>query len=220
MAAAALSIAATGGAAAKGHVDDALFADYLLLPETVSFSVCGKLVNATGCFGAGVMSPPFEEACAVVEDPPVYKKNRVSRLIYILDKRYSNRDPMQLYIYRRDDTITANNDNVVVSYQANIFLGIGGGYNAQCHMANSANFIYAGTNKSKNAVQVDKANFTIVNVGQANVTSITADDRGYVAVTSGNGGSLFDFAPDGTEVEEGYAQEDFVGTTNAWIPQP
>lgn len=208
-----------GAAHAKSRPDDLLYTLYLTPPsgQEISFDVCGKLVNAQGCFGGADISPPFEQACAVVEDPPVYKKNRVTRMIYILDRRYSSSDQMLLYIYSRKDTITANTDTVDVEYQRRIFLGITGGSKSQCHMANGPNFLYAGTNKSSSAVQLDKVNFTLANVGGPDIVSITADDRGYVDVNYGDG--QFAYAPDGTGVDESSGKSDFVGTTNAWVPQ-
>lgn len=220
-AAAAMLLSVAGPAAAKsGHLDDNLYTDYSMGPEFVSLISCGQLVNAHGCFGGSDISPPFEQACAVVEDPPVYKKNKVMRTIYILDSRNSSKDPMLLYIYARTDTITANDDTVDVEYQQRIFLGNTGGFGSKCRMVNSPNFVYVGTNKSKTAIQFNKSNQTMVNIGKAGgVVSITADNRGYVAVTSGDGGEVDEYAPDGTAVAEGYQETDFVGTTNAWVPQ-
>src|SRR5262249_12091986 len=112
--AALLACAWSGAAGAKPALDATLFAEYTASATGVQFTVCGATLNTSGCYGGGAMSPPFEQACAVLEGTPKTKNNVVRRDIYVLDKRTSKTDPAMLYIYTRSDTITDSSDTVQV----------------------------------------------------------------------------------------------------------
>ena len=105
--AALLALAFTGTAEAKKVLLDAgLFAQYTASATGVQFTICGHTAQSSGCYGGGSMSPPFEQACAVLEGTPKQKGDKVTRDLYVLDKRTSKTDPAMLYVYTRVDTIT------------------------------------------------------------------------------------------------------------------
>jgi hypothetical protein len=87
-------------------------------------------------------------------------------------------------------------------------------------MAANAGFLFIGTDKSPEAVRVQKSNFAILQVGgfspPVNVTSITADKYGFVDVTFGgflNGENGFvQFGPNGAGVEDGGGAEFLLST--------
>jgi hypothetical protein len=145
--------------------------------------VCGRLPNTFGCYGGGNLTS-FESGCAVLEGAPHTKGNVVTRGIYVLDRRVSDSDPVTLFVYTRTDTITDSFDTVFVGLERQVPLGITGGKHAKCRMAGNHSFVYAGTDLIEFAVSVNKSDFTVTQVGGANTTSITADQRGYVAVNS------------------------------------
>jgi len=212
----------TGSASAhKTHLDDGLFTTYSVGGggTSVSFSVCGSLAQSEGCYGGGTLSP-FESACAVLERAPKYKTNVVTRDIYVLDRRTSAADPALLYVYRRTDTITDTFDTIQVALKKTVSLQTTGGSSAHCSLAANDPLVYVGTDASTTAVSVDKKTFAVTILPgfspPSTVTSITADDRGYIALHYGNGFYLF--GPDGSLREDGGGAADLVNTRNGWKP--
>jgi hypothetical protein len=212
----------TGSASAhKTHLDDGLFTTYSMggNGSSISFSVCGSLAQSEGCYGGGTLSP-FEAACAVLESAPKYKLNVVTREIYVLDKRTSASDPALLYVYKRNDTITDTFDTIQVSPKKKISLQTTGGSAAHCSLAANDPLVYVGTDASTTAVSVDKKSFAVTVLPgfspATTVSSITADDRGYIALHYGNGFYLF--GPNGALQEDGGGAADLVNTRNGWKP--
>ncbi|MBV9063123.1 MAG: hypothetical protein JOY77_09385 [Alphaproteobacteria bacterium] len=207
----------TGADAKKAAIDAQLFAAYTASPDTVQFDVCGATQNTSGCYGGGLMSPPFEQACAVLEGTPKYKDNVVTRAIYVLDKRTSKTDPAMLYVYTRSDTITADSVSIEVTLKKQIPLDVTGGVKSHCFMVAGESFLYAATDASTQVGVVDKKALTETPLhGSGLVTRLTADERGYVAVNFQ--GSFGIASPEGGFVESGGGNEYEVSTRNAWLP--
>lgn len=220
LATAALLCCAWSGAAEakKVALDAGLFAEYTASATDVEFTICGQTQQSSGCYGGGSMSPPFEQACAVLEGTPKQKGNVVTRAIYVLDKRTSKTDPVTLYVYTRTDTITDSFDTVNVTLKTQIPMsGVTGGSKSKCFMAAGDSFLYAGTDASLQAGVVDKAALTVSPLsGSGTLTAITADERGYIAVDFQGEFGIAD--PQGGFVQSGGGHEDVVSTRNAWKP--
>jgi hypothetical protein len=90
-------------------------------------------------------------------------------------------------------------------------------------MAANGQFLFIGTNRSAQAVEVRKSNFAVTQLSEGavgvNVSSITADKYGNVTVTQGNGAGtlpVFAFAvfgPNGELEEDGGGASYMLSTT-------
>jgi len=220
-AALALAFHATPGLAKKQSLDAGLYTNYSAGATRVGFIVCGALEFTNGCYGSGSLSPPFEQACAVLEGTSKQQDHVVTRQIYVLDKRTSSSAPIMLYVYTRTDTITQGSyDNIQVSLTKQIPLGLTGGTQSSCAMAANNAFVYAATSADTVAAAIDKNAYTVSAVGgfspPAHIVSITADERGYVSIHFDEG--YYTFGPDGSGAGDGGGAADMVGTRNAWKP--
>lgn len=198
-------------APAPGAIDSTLFAEFTLTPTFVEFTVCGSLPQSEGCYTGGLMNPPFEQACAVLQGQAKTKGDVMKRDIYVLDKRTSPTDPALLYVYERQDTITQTFDTVTVTLVATVNLGITGGSNSHCAMAADKNYVYVGTNANPNAIRVSKADNSTLAFGISNsggVLSIVPDDRGYM-VLNFSGGFIVTYK--GYTIMDGGGSYDLVG---------
>jgi len=215
--AAVLCCAWSGVAEAKKVMLDAgLYTEYSNNGTSIEFIVCGSVGNSEGCYGGGGLGP-LEQACAVLEGKPKQKDNVITRAIYVLDKRSSNAVPITLNVFTRTDTFSSDYVSTQVQQTKQVPLGVTGGPDAKCSMAANDAFIYAGTDAHNRVVAIDKKAFTLSTTeGDDNVQSITADDRGYVALDFGGGNIVFD--PQGNELSGGGGPADMVGTRNAWKP--
>lgn len=182
--------------------------------------VCGSLPGSEGCYGSGTMSP-FESACAVLEGKPKYKPidsgEVVTRPIYVLDRRSSKTAAAILYIYTRTDTITQDTyDSVSLVLDTQISPSFnGGGLNAKCSMAANDIAVYAGTDKG-GASTVDKKTLSVNTLAGPGLVSITADERGFVAVNTTCCNAIF--SPQGGGVQSGGGNWDMINDRNAWKP--
>jgi hypothetical protein len=205
----------------KQNLYSGLFATYSANATSVSFTVCGSLPQTEGCYGGGTMQP-FEQACAVLEGTPkINKKNVMTRAIYVLDKRTSNTAPINLYVYKRTDTLTDSYDTVQVTLVQSVPLGLTGGASSHCSLAGNLDYVYAATDQDTTAAGINKTTLAVSQLGgfspPSTITSITADDRGYVSLHFGEG--FYVFAPDGSGEEDGGGAADMVNSRNGWIPQ-
>lgn len=205
----------------KQNLYSGLFANYTASPTSVSFLVCGSLPDTEGCYTGGAMEP-FEQACAVIEGTPkINKDNVMTRAIYVLDKRTSKTAPITLYVYKRTDTLSNSFDNVQVTLEQSVPLGLTGGTKSHCSLAADSGFVFAATSADTSVAMVDKSTFAVTQEGgfdpPENVVSITSDDRGYVALHFTDGFNVFD--PSGNEIAGGGGVADMVNTRNGWIPQ-
>jgi hypothetical protein len=89
-------------------------------------------------------------------------------------------------------------------------------------MAANANFLYIGTNQDQLAVQVKKSNFAITQFsevsGPYNVTSITADQYGFVTVTWGKGAGFHVINKNGQAQDGGGGDLFMLNTSVAILP--
>ena len=153
-------------------------------------------------------------------DADPYKNNLVTRAIYVLDKRTGTNTPIQLYVYTRTDTLSQSGDSIQVSLTKQVSLVLTGGFQTQCAMAANGVNVYAGTSADTVAASMDKKSYAVGSLGgfspPANLVSITADDRGYVALHFTEG--FYVVNPQGAGEEDGGGPADMVGTTNGWAP--
>ena len=186
----------------------------------IQYSVCGSIPQSEGCYG-GDRLEPFEQACAVLEGTPRRKGNVITRAIYVLDKRSSNIAPITLTIFARTDTITDQDDQIEVTLTKVVPLGLVGGRKATCSMAANDAFVYAATSADAALVTIDKTDLTATTLAQQDqsdtVVSITADDRGYVAVHYQHDFVVYN--PNGIGQIGGGGAGDMVSTRNSWTPK-
>lgn len=203
--------------AGKTMLDAHLYTTYASGGTYVTYIVCGY-VGFSGCFGSGTLDP-FEQACAVLEGTPKQKDNIITRAIYILDKRTANDVPITLTVFTRTDTFANGLDSIKVTQTKQIPLGVTGGTKSDCAMAASDAVIYAGTTADTSVIAIDKKSFALETIVAGypltKLKSITADERGYVAMHF-EGASVVRGPPGDPGGTAGDA--DMVGTRNAWKP--
>jgi hypothetical protein len=207
---------------AKGKIDSGLFGAFSAATDgsSISMLVCGSLPGSEGCYGSGTMSP-FEHACALLEGKPKYKPidsgEIVTRPIYVLDKRSSTSAPAILYVYTRTDTITQDTyDSISLNLDTQVALSFnGGGNKAKCSMAANDVAVYAGTDTG-GASTVDKKTLAVNTLAGPGLVSITADERGFVAVNTTCCNAIF--TPANGEIQSGGGNWDMINDHNAWKP--
>jgi hypothetical protein len=219
--AAAAVVAATARcwAAEPAALDKGLFATFENYKTGIDFSVCGSTGESEGCYGSANLDPPFDYACGVLQGKPKTNGDTMTRAIYVLDKRTSTTDDMMLYVYERKDVIQNSYDSVSATLKATVDLEMTGGASADCMLAGNDNYVYAGTNAGAGVAVVDKRNNEVGRrAGRSTsdtLVSITADDRGYVAVDSTDGFYVVD--PHGNDEEDGGGNAAFINERNGWI---
>jgi hypothetical protein len=184
--------------------------------------VCGSLPDTFGCYGSAFLGP-FGKIGALLEGNPSTKGSTVTRAIYVVDiAAGANGTGVNLNIYKKTDTTFSSEDTVAVSLFKTISLPLTGGSTAFCSMAANAGYLFIGTDQSPQGVEVKKSNGTVTLLGgfspPINVTSITADQYGYVTVTQGGFGSFSNgfsvYGPNGAGQEDGGDADFMLGTTN------
>jgi hypothetical protein len=217
---------------AAAPIDATLFTTYSTdsAHTLVNFSVCGSLPGSSGCYGGGSLGP-FGKAGAILEGNPKtdLSANTVTRAIYVLDVASgANHNEVVLDVYTRVDTITTDFDTITTTLSQTISLPLTGSTSSQGYMAANNQFLFAGTNRSTEGVEINKRTFSVTETGgfspPINLSGITTDQYGYVTVSFGslNGGGFTGFivfGPDGTLQEDGGGLEFTVNTVQA-IPPP
>jgi hypothetical protein len=220
--AAAIPASAQRGAA-PAAIDATLYTTYSLYNnnQTLDLIVCGSTQQTEGCYGSASLGP-FGNVGAMLEGSPSTNGSVVTRLIYIVDcAAGSSSNGVDLYVYKKTDTVSAGGDTVSVTLAHTVSLPLTGGATAVCSMAANASTLYIGTNQSPQGIEVKKSTLAITKLGgyspPINVTSITANAYGYVTVTQGNGSdtAFAVFAPTGGEVEDGGGSDFMLDTMNA-----
>jgi hypothetical protein len=155
--------------------------------------------------------------------------NTVTRYIYALDiATGTNSNGVDLYVYKKTDTITATFDTVSVTLFKTLTLPLVGGSSASASMAANPKFLFIGTNRSDFSVRIQKSNFAIVRSGSflppIPVTAITADPYGYVTVAFGdfsgfdvNNGTVV-YGSDGSVQQSGSGASFMLSTDQAVLP--
>jgi hypothetical protein len=204
----------------KNNLYANLYATYSSSGTYVSFDVCGSTQESEGCYGGAQMGP-FGHACGVLEGKPKTKGDVVTRAIYVMDKGAQSNSQAVVDVYSRTDTITSSNDTVNVTLTKTVSLNLPGGPNTECSMAAGPADVFAATTASTQAAEINISTLAASLVGgfspPSDVTSITADDRGYVSVQFGEGFYLF--GPDGSGEEDGGGNAAVVNTRNGWLIQ-
>ncbi len=230
-----LVLSATVPAMAAGPIDAGLYTTYSFHNGfvTLDWVVCGQTHGWYGCYASGGLGP-FGNVGALMEGKPSTIGNTVTRALYIVDVGTgSGVNTINLYIYKKVDTITPPNDSVTITLAKTVQLPLVGGTGASCFMAANSKFLFIGTNQSAQAVSVKKSNFAVTQLFEGavgvNVSSITTDKYGDVTVTQGNGVGdppVFAFAvfgPNGELEEDGggasYMLNTTTGLSTSTLPQ-
>jgi hypothetical protein len=226
---ASLSYGQEGGvpAASAAVIDATLYTRYNtdIAHTTVNWNVCGSLAGSSGCYGSGSLGP-FGQIGALLEGEPKTDRNAntVTRAVYVLDyKSGPNQNEVVLYVYTKVDTITTNSDTVTVTLSQTITLPLVGDFPAQTSMAANKQFLFIGTDLSPYAVQVNKRNFSVTQLGgftpPINIFAITADEYGYVTLSFGSFGSsdtaFIVVSPNGSAGEDDVGSQFMLNTLQA-----
>ena len=207
-----------GSASAQKAPDARLSGSYSLMfnHTSVWLSVCGSTRDgSSGCWFNEPIGSSFDQACAILEGPPQIDGRIVTRLIYVLDRRTSDADPIQLYVFTRRDKVQPGGDQVTVELTKQISLGRTGGAQSHCSMAANDKDVFAGTDASS-PLRILKSNYHVFGAYIGTTLSITADERGYVAVSTTNGFVIYD--PQGRQAPwEGGGRQDFADVHNAFV---
>ncbi|HZR55351.1 MAG TPA: hypothetical protein VFA74_00640 [Terriglobales bacterium] len=194
--------------------------------QTVNWSVCGSTQQSEGCYASGSLGP-FGTTGALIEGNPATRGDTITRTIYIVDiASGSNASGVTLYVYKKIDTVMPSFDTVTVTLTKTVDLPLVGGTGALCSMAANGHFLFIGTNKSSQAVRVQKSNYALTQLGgfspPINVTAITANSRGYVTVSfggfSGGENGNYIFGPNGQGEGDGGGASFMLNTVGAVLP--
>jgi len=157
------------------------------------WSTCGKTSKLDGCFGAGTIAP-LSGACAILEGAPVVSGRVSQQAVYVMQANQSNSAHALLNVYLKTDTAAPRNPLTRIVLQKTIDLGLPVPKNPSCYMGANGRFIYAGTNASTFAVQVNKKTLAVLKVADNSsppeaVHSITTDEKGNVSISFGTPGT-------------------------------
>jgi hypothetical protein len=165
---------------------------------------------------------PFGKIGTMLEGNPTVKRkaNSVTRNIYVVDVAAGPQgNQVVLYVYKKTDAVTQSSDTITVALTNTVTLPLTGGTTAQCAMAANDGFLFIGTDQTPEAVRVQKSDLSVATIGgfspPINVTSITSDQYGYVAVTFGTSGGEtgnVEFGPNGEGVGDGGGAWFMAGT--------
>jgi hypothetical protein len=190
--------------------------------KDLQWTLCGRNSNTSGCFVSGGLGP-FGKTDALIEgNPSVLDATTITHAIYVVDTEGGDGAGVTLYVYK--ETIIVKDPGAsTVTLLSTVPLPLTGGGSAICSMAGNQEFLFIGTNQTEYALRVRKSDLTVTNAGEwgpgDNVTSMTSDKRGYIAINfgaPGNGGSI-EYAPDGYSVGNGGPEAEFLLNTNVAV---
>jgi hypothetical protein len=201
-------------------IDSGLFTTYTTDggKTTLSWVVCGSIGKGNGCYGSGQLGP-FGQIGSIVESAKVIdiREGTVTRFLYVVDQAYgSGQNGVALYVYQRIDTIASESDHTTFTLKKTISLQLVGGNQATVFLAANKGYLVIGTSNSSVPVEINKRTYVItpLTIISQTPTSITADNYGYVTVTSAN--EFFVVGPDGATQEDGggspFTINDLLGT--------
>lgn len=187
--------------------------------KEVSWITCGATQGSEGCYSSGNLSP-FGKVCAMIEDTAVINGDTVTQHVYVMDSHHKGGASAYLDVYLKTDVISESYDTTTFQLQNRVELGIPAGKKVKCYLAGNPVNVYAGTSVSDSAAVVNKANLGVQSIGgfspPAPLTSIQADDRGYVTINFGNGFILV--GPNGEGEEDGGGNQVLLNPLNGYIP--
>jgi hypothetical protein len=188
-------------------IDAGLFTTYTNdnAKTTLYWVVCGSVQGSSGCYGSGQLGP-FGKIGSIVEGSKAYNnvKGTITRHLYVIDQEYgSGKDGVALYDYKRVDTIANSYDTTTVTLLRTLSLPLTGGSSAAVFMAANKGYLVIGTSMTAIPVEVAKRNYVVTPLAIISQipTSITADNYGFVVVTSPFG--FFVVGPNGALQEDG-----------------
>ena len=184
---------------ANGNPDAGLYGsfDFDDAFDTAYLSVCGSVPGSDGCYGSATLSG-FGRIGAMMESSAVVTANlgTVSREIFVVDQAVGGgtSTAMSLSVYRLTIVVNAPEAACTLVLLKTIPLPNTGGLNAHTYMAANAHYLFIGTDQDPYAVRVNAVSYVVSKAPgptpPTKVSSITADDYGYVDVTFGSlGGS-------------------------------
>ena len=201
------------------RMDSGLFTTYTTAAKTTLYwVVCGSIGSGDGCYSAGQLGP-FGQIGSIIEGSRVYdvREGTVTRFLYVVDQAYgSGQNGVALYVYPRIDTIASENDHTTFTLKKTISLPLVGGSQANVFLGANKGYLVIGTSNSTVPVEINKHTYEITSLTIISQTpvSITADNYGYVTVTSAN--EFFVVGPDGAVPEDGggtpFTINDLLGT--------
>jgi len=219
-----LSVSLPARAAAP---DSTLFTTYTISTghTSLTWTVCGSTQQTEGCYGSGPLEP-FGKIGALLESNASVNlaTNTVTRLIYVLDiATGSAHTGVTLFVYKKTDVISLSSDTVTVTLSKSVPLSLTGGTSAQGFMAANNKFLFIGTNKSSDALKVQKSNYATTQItGFAPPTAITSDRYGYVTITFGGFSALANafivYDANGNALEDGGGASFMLNTDQAVLP--
>jgi hypothetical protein len=131
----------------------------------------------------------------------------VKRPVYVMDAG-TTADGVMLNVYIKTDTVASSFDTTTIDYSTRVALPLTGG-KVECFMAGNKTALFTGTSKSPVGAEILTANLKVSQIGgfspPANVSQITADQRGFVTLQQGTGDNtgFYLFGPDGALEEDG-----------------
>jgi hypothetical protein len=209
---------------ASGPPDANLYTSYYTNAnyQNISYLVCGSTTGSEGCYGSGSIGP-FGRVGAMIEGNPSITGGTVVRFVYVVDVASgTNSTGVSLLVYKKIDKVTSTYDTTTFTLLHTIALPLNGGTKAQAFMAANNSFLFIGTDQSPQAVEVQKSKLTVLSIGgfspPVNVSAITANKYGFVAVTFGgsstNVGGTYWYAPNGGGVQDGGGAYFLLDTIN------
>jgi len=188
-------------------IDSGLFTTYTNdnAKTTLYWVVCGSIPPGEGCYGSGQLGP-FGKMGPIVEGSKVYNnaKGTITRHLYVIDQAYGpGQNGVALYDYKRVDTIANSYDTTTFTLLKTVSLPLTGGRSAAVFMAANKRYLVIGTSMTAIPVEVAKSNYVVtpLNIISQIPSSITADNYGFVTVTSPFG--FFVVGPNGALQEDG-----------------
>jgi hypothetical protein len=185
-------------------IDSAFFTVYSFNAQQTTIN--WKVASGYGIWGFGTLGP-FGRAAAMIEGSALQnrKKGTVTRDIYVVDAGYGSQgNEVALYIYQKVDQPNGGSDTVTITLLSTVILPLTGGTSSVVSMAGNSELLYIGTNQDESAVEIIKSSplypQSVGGVSGTTITSITSDQYGYVAITSGTGeldGGVTVYAPGG-----------------------
>jgi hypothetical protein len=218
-----LMIALAGPKPARAQDGANFYTTFSVSKTAINWTTCGSTQQSEGCFGAGSISP-FGNVCAVLQGLAVTVGNTVNQKLYVFDSDYKSSGNVFLHVFKKTVVITSSTLTTTFTPERKIGLALTGGSKVTCYAAANAHVIVAGTSASFTAVEISKANLATASIGGFSppepVTSIVADDRGYIVVNQGNGTGtgFYLLGPNGGGVEDGGGNVVIFNSENAYIP--
>jgi hypothetical protein len=137
----------------------------------------------------------------------------------VIDQAYgAGQNGVALYDYKRVDTIVNSYDTTTFTLVKTVSLPLTGGSSATVFMGANKGYLVIGTSMGTVPVEVAKSTYVVTSlniIGQI-PTSITADNYGFVVVTSASG--FFVVGPSGALQEDGGGSPFTINTIEGTQP--